>query len=191
MSAQPEGGGPAGGVELSSDARQQLLGFLQRLDPGEIDVRTAGGELYRPRRCASYVEPRSLADRPWRDDRAPQADGAPFKEYGVGLGPESAEGGDELLRPIVAAVVIDLLAEALEVALDSAGHDVEVNAAAAYLIESGRHLGEEPCGDEPGPDRDEKTDAACDRRQCSDCRPGLGEGSAFLEEAVAEPRGDE
>src|SRR6266540_2157065 len=117
-------------------------------------------------------------------------DGASFEEDGLGLGPESAQGGDELIGPIVSPVVIDLRAEALEVSLDSARQNVEVDPAAAYLVESGGHLREKACRDEPWTASHEEADAARHRRQRRDRRPGFGQRSALLEEAVAESRGD-
>src|SRR5206468_6254555 len=123
-------------------------------DPGEIDVRAPGGELKRPGRCSSNVEPRSLGDGPRRNHRALEADRASFEDDGFRLRQEGPQSRDEFFRSIVSPVVVDLLAEALEIALDSTRHDVEVDAAVAYLIESGHHLGEEPGRDEPGPDRD-------------------------------------
>ena len=87
--------------------------------------------------------------------------------------------------------MIDGLAKALEVALDPAGHDIDVQAAPADPVEGRGHLREQARRYKAGPDGNQEPDAARDRREGGGRGPGLGEGRALVEEPIGEPRGDE
>ena len=115
----------------------------------------------------------------------------PVEADRLGSFPELADGGDELLRPLVARIVVDPLAHLLELALDAAGHDVQVHAPARNLAERGRHLREEAGVHEAGAHGDEKTYLLASRRERRHHRPGLRQGGALVEKPVGKARGDE
>ena len=77
---------------------------------------------------------------------AVQADVLAAEDDGLGRFPELAQGFDKFFGALVARVVIDVLAHLFELALDAAGHDVDVHPPVADLTEGSGHLGEQAPG---------------------------------------------
>ncbi len=172
-------------------ARCQLrLHVREGFDPGEEDVAVAAGHAEGTIGGAAGVKQRR---RRWLGlaEGATEADILALEVDGASLAPEKPAGGDELLGAGIAVVVAGRFTEALHVALDATGNDVEVDAAATELARGGDHLGEEAGLDEAGANSDEETDTRSDGGEGCGHGPRFGDWCLLFEEAVGEAGGDE
>ena len=142
----------------------------------------------RPRRCPAQVESRGILTGLRRAVSVVQPIVVTVEIHRPGLSPKLAAGRDELLGALVACLVRALLAHPLEVVLDAARHDVDVDTALGYLVQRRRHLGKQAERYETGPDSDQEADAAGNRCQRRRCGPRLGQRRIFGKQTVGKPR---
>ena len=88
----------------------------------------------RPRRGPAQVESRGILTGLRRAVGVVQPVVVTVEVHRSGLSPQLAAGRDELLGALVAGLVRALLAHPLEVVLDAARHDVDVDTALGYLV---------------------------------------------------------
>ena len=115
-------------MELSQHFLVALGGVCQRFDPRQVHIGLPSRQPQRTGGGTAEVEARPVLARLRRAVGLTQPVVVALKVHRTGLRPQLAAGSDELLSSFVSCLVGAFLADPLEVVLDPAGHDIDINA---------------------------------------------------------------